>query len=519
MEETNQSSTDHRGLKLQNIIQKLSEHCDIKNPEELDSVAVDEEIESEQGVPETKRRKQDTSETSVNGTGNNALHSSTEKNTDEQNSDSKQRCNITKSEQQEDTSCKATPTIPPGRISARIRSLKSKKVAYKEDWVDPDQIRLTGQKIPVQSNKNTSQEEITKTKTVVRKRKRKKKESFQSMEDYVNDAPVIQVGNLVGLRQCCLCAVMFVEKEQLINHMKAVHHLDDKINIKQDTAAESLQSDDKTNDEKPFKCSQCESSFRKSSGLKQHVTRQHSQNAQQKLTSQAQANQASVKRSSSASDRPYACQVCGKAFKRKHHLQEHSYIHSDDKPYKCDTCSKTFNQRICLTKHLPCREHEKQQRKPSSTKTQETSTDQATHEQPQNQATDKLCDSKETKVSLTETGKGRRLANGVVSKSGESSHGDHCGTPQVKSHMSRSERDGKIQVTNGEPLRDNATSKDTQKPLQGHATYAVDSKESGTDNSKLNFSGSTVTAVTTNDQTSSVKNPTLTSQKGTKEAS
>ena len=60
-------------------------------------------------------------------------------------------------------------------------------------------------------------------------------------------------------------------------------------------------------DEKPFKCSQCESSFRKSSGLKQHVTRQHSQNTLQKST-QAQSNQSS-KKSCSANDRPYACQV------------------------------------------------------------------------------------------------------------------------------------------------------------------------------------------------------------------
>ena len=170
------------------------------------------------------RRKQDASDTSVNGTSKNTLHTSAEKNTDEQNNDLKPRCNISESGKQEENTHKALPSLPPGRISARIRSLKSRKVAYKEEWVDPDHIRLSGQKIPVQSNKNTSQEEITKTKTV-RKRKRKKKESFQSMEDYVNDAPVIQVGNLVGLRQCRLCAVMFVEKEQLINHMKAVHHL------------------------------------------------------------------------------------------------------------------------------------------------------------------------------------------------------------------------------------------------------------------------------------------------------
>ena len=96
-------------------------------------------------------------------------------------------------------------------------------MAYKEDWIDPDQIRLPGKKIPVQSSKNTSHDDNAKS--VTPKRKRRRKQTVQSMEDYVNEAPLIQVGNLVGLRQCRLCAVMFVEKEQLINHMKAVHHL------------------------------------------------------------------------------------------------------------------------------------------------------------------------------------------------------------------------------------------------------------------------------------------------------
>lgn len=48
-------------------------------------------------------------------------------------------------------------------------------------------------------------------------------------------------------------------------------------------------------------------------------------------------------------------QICDKAFKRRHHLQEHSFIHSANKPFKCDACGKTFNQKISLTKHLPCR--------------------------------------------------------------------------------------------------------------------------------------------------------------------
>lgn len=55
--------------------------------------------------------------------------------------------------------------------------------------------------------------------------------------------------------------------------------------------------------------------------------------------------------------------MCGKGFKRPDHFKQHKVIHSDSKPFKCDTCQRTFNQKVCLRKHLPCREHEKQQKK------------------------------------------------------------------------------------------------------------------------------------------------------------
>lgn len=55
--------------------------------------------------------------------------------------------------------------------------------------------------------------------------------------------------------------------------------------------------------------------------------------------------------------------MCGKGFKRPDHFKQHKIIHSENKPFKCDTCQRTFNQKVCLRKHLPCREHEKQQKK------------------------------------------------------------------------------------------------------------------------------------------------------------
>lgn len=97
------------------------------------------------------------------------------------------------------------------------------------------------------------------------------------------------------------------------------------------------------------------------------------------------------------------------------------------------------------------------------------------------------------------------MANGIVSTSGHDSplHVDPCGIPDPRQHINGSECNVKIQVSDEEPLHDNPASNNTQKSVQ----------ESVTDRGKLN--GSTVTAVTTNDQTCSLKKPTSVSQEGT----
>ena len=39
-----------------------------------------------------------------------------------------------------------------------------------------------------------------------------------------------------------------------------------------------------------------------------------------------------------AADKPFPCEICGKAFKQKHHLINHTSIHTGEKPYACDLC-------------------------------------------------------------------------------------------------------------------------------------------------------------------------------------
>lgn len=120
------------------------------------------------------------------------------------------------------------------------------------------------------------------------------------------------------------------------------------------------------------------------------------------------------------------------------------------------------------------------------------------------------------------TESGCDLANSAVSQSSHNSCADPSKTLEVKCHLNGSECDGNTHVSNGEPLRDIPVSKDTPRPFEGHANNAVDFQGSVTDcSSNVTLSGllphtSAVTAVTTNDQTCSVKKPTQSSQEATK---
>jgi len=46
------------------------------------------------------------------------------------------------------------------------------------------------------------------------------------------------------------------------------------------------------------------------------------------------------------------CTICGKQFKKKHHLDCHLLIHSKKKPFKCGICGKKFKTRSNLTRHF-----------------------------------------------------------------------------------------------------------------------------------------------------------------------
>ncbi|XP_052804967.1 SWI/SNF-related matrix-associated actin-dependent regulator of chromatin subfamily E member 1-like isoform X1 [Mya arenaria] len=50
--------------------------------------------------------------------------------------------------------------------------------------------------------------------------------------------------------------------------------------------------------------------------------------------------------------RPFKCEICDKAFKLKHHLLEHSRLHSGERPYECSSCKKKFRHSGSYSQHV-----------------------------------------------------------------------------------------------------------------------------------------------------------------------
>lgn len=50
--------------------------------------------------------------------------------------------------------------------------------------------------------------------------------------------------------------------------------------------------------------------------------------------------------------RDFTCESCGKAFKRKNHLEVHRRTHTGETPLQCEVCGYRCRQRASLTWHM-----------------------------------------------------------------------------------------------------------------------------------------------------------------------
>lgn len=122
--------------------------------------------------------------------------------------------------------------------------------------------------------------------------------------------------------KCNECEKCFYEKRTLANHLRK--HLKEAPN-------QGESETDPTSENNVYQCSVCLMNFQSIGHLYFHLT---------------------------IHEKKYKCDECGKGFKQKHHVREHSRIHTGEKPYKCKLCQQKFRWKNSLKIHL--RNHSKE---------------------------------------------------------------------------------------------------------------------------------------------------------------
>uniref|UniRef100_A0A8D0H258 Zinc finger protein 777 n=1 Tax=Sphenodon punctatus TaxID=8508 RepID=A0A8D0H258_SPHPU len=107
---------------------------------------------------------------------------------------------------------------------------------------------------------------------------------------------------------------------------------------------------------KPYKCSECESSFSHKSSLSKHqithVGERPYSCGECRKSFRLQISLSMHQRVHAGKSEVYfLCPQCGKAFSRPSHLLRHQRTHTGERPYKCGQCDKTFGEKSKLTNH------------------------------------------------------------------------------------------------------------------------------------------------------------------------
>ncbi|KAL3270661.1 hypothetical protein HHI36_021189 [Cryptolaemus montrouzieri] len=164
--------------------------------------------------------------------------------------------------------------------------------------------------------------------------------------------------------QCFVCKKTYDTKSKLRNHFRT--HEEKLYNCKQCNKKFKSPSQLRLHEQihttdRPFICNVCGKAFGRGSTLKTHMIGHSEKPEVCELCGKRFCRPAELKlhMTKHAGIKPYLCPECGKSFSQKSHLTEHAKSHSEERPHQCPYCEKAFKSKSILTGHVKIHKGEK----------------------------------------------------------------------------------------------------------------------------------------------------------------